>query len=297
MESNLVFVTGATGFVGNYLIRELVKNNYNVTIFARRTSNLNDLVTLPIKIVYGDFLKKNDIGAGLQQNCVVIHLAALLKNATYAEYYNAHVESAQNLISVCKEKNVSRVIVLSSTECLAYKRTAYGETKRIADLLFKASGLNVTFLQPDFIYGLGGRGFSTVSGMVKNLPLIPVFGDGLYRKQPIHVADVVQAILQILKDDTTIGKTYIAAGNDALSFNEIIATIQTALCVNKPVIRIPKQLCYFLAYFLKPIKNAPLTKDSLDGLFHDSNFDIIPLKNELKVNPICFKEGVKRSLF
>lgn len=279
-----------------HLIRELVRQNYTITAFVRPTSNLHDLITLPITITYGDLLKKDDLTHALKNHDIVIHTAALLKNATYPEYYDAHVETARNLISTCREKNIRRVIVISTTSTLAQKRTPYGATKHMADLLFTSSGLDITTIKPDFIYGTGGRGFTTITNLVKNLPIIPVFGDGKYTKQPIHVTDVVRAITTCIEDASTIGKTYVAAGTKQVTFNEIIATLQTELNMKKRIIHVPKILCYSIARILRNKKNAPLTKDSLDGLFQNSDFDTTALQEQLRVTPLDFERGVKMSL-
>ncbi len=296
MEKKHVFVTGASGFVGRYLIPELIKLNYEVTIFVRENSFLDNVKDLPIQIRKGDILNKQELEAALPKEAVVVHLAALLRNATYGEYYDIHVEGTKNLIAACKEKGIKRIIAISTTSTLAQKRTPYGETKKIADLLFQASKLDITILKPDFIYGKGGPGFTNIVNIVKKFPIIPVIGDGKYRKQPIHVTDVVKAILSALEYHTTIGKSYVVAGNESIPFEDIIKAIKEELQIKKTIFHLPKLPFYSLAYVLRNRKNAPFTKTSLEGLFQDCHFDITSLKEELHVIPMKFNDGLKISL-
>lgn len=300
MGKRHIFVTGASGFLGKYLVQQLVETNeYDITIFVRQQSKIDALKELPLKILYGDITQKEHLTSAMKHlphSTIIIHCAAILGNASYADYYSVHVDGARNLIEACKEQNIKRVIAISTTSTLAQKRTAYGETKNIADLIFHSATLEVTTLKPDFIYGTGGPGFTNIVGIVKNMPIIPIIGDGSYRKQPIHVTDVVRAILAVLHDDNTIGKTYILAGNDSLPFTTIIGMLRTELNITKPILHIPASLFYLLAFLMKNKKKAPFTKGSLDGLFQDCNFDITPLKKELHINPVSFMEGIKRSL-
>ncbi len=293
-----ILVTGATGFLGGYLVEELVKTGYHITALVRKESNRKKLQDLSILTIDADLVNKEQVHSAFRsvpKHTTVIHCAALLRNASYAEYYDAHVEAAKNLIEACKEKGIQRVIAISTTSTLLQKRNPYGETKNIADLLFQAAKFDLTILKPDFIYGKGGPGFTNNLKLVKGLPFIPMVGDGKYTKQPVHVSDVVRAILAVLKNEKTIGKTYVVAGKP-LSYNEIITILQESIKVKKPLIHIPKALFYAAAFLLKNKKNAPFTKGSLDGLVQNSNFEITLLKEELGVTPIDFREGVKLSL-
>lgn len=298
-EKQKIFVTGATGFLGQYLVSELVKKKeYDVIVLARRTSNTKQFNGLPITIVHGDIIKEQDVKSAsenLNKDTVVIHLAAILGIATYAQYYDVHVEGAKNIIAMCHEKGIKRVIVISTTSTLFQKRGAYGETKNIADLLFEAAKFDLTILKPDFIYGKGGPGFTNNLKLIKGLPFIPMVGDGTYTKQPIHVSDVVKAILVVLENEKTIGKRYVLAGKP-LFYNEIVTILEEALHLKKPILHIPQFLFYAAAFLLKNKKNAPFTKGSLDGLVQNSNFDITPLNKELGIAPIEFREGVVLSL-
>lgn len=294
MKKN-VFVTGASGFLGKYLVKKLVQQGYDVTIFVRNSNKIKELEPFPITIRYGDITHVQEVRNAIEKPDAVIHTAAILGYATYGEYYDVHVEGAKNIIAACQQKGIKRVITTSTTSTFAQKRSAYGETKNIADLLFQASKLDVTILKPDFIYGKGGLGFTNNINLVKNMPFIPIIGDGKYRKQPIHVTDVVQAILAALQDDKTIGKTYVVAG-EAITYNKLIDTLKSALAVQKPVIHFPIFPFYILSSFLKNKKNPPINAVSLCGLLQDCNYDNTLLKNELKIIPMTFKEGVKVSL-
>lgn len=293
-----ILLTGATGFLGGYLVEELVKKEYHVTALVRKESRKEKLEQLSVRIIQADLVDKAEVlsaCASLPKNTILIHCAAVLENVSYAEYYDTHVEAAKNLIEACKQQRIQRVIAISTTSTLLQKRNSYGETKNIADLLFLAAKFNLTILKPDFIYGKGGPGFTNNLKLVKDLPFIPMVGNGTYTKQPVHVNDVVKAILAVLENEKTVGKTYVVAGKP-LSYNEIITILQEALHVKKPLLHVPQSLFYATAFLLKNKKNAPFTKGSLDGLVQNSNFDISPLKEELGVTPLAFREGVALSV-
>ena len=165
----------------------------------------------------------------------------------------------------------------------------------MAEEFFLQSGLDVTILKPDFIYGRGGKGFMTLVNVIRNSRMVPIPGDGTYRRQPIHVDDAALAFFRALKDEA-IGKTYIIAGREPIGFNQMVGMIMDKLAVKKRTVHIPIWIMLLAAKMMKAAKNPRLTQTVVLGIAQDRAADISPMINELGINPVSFGEGLKKSL-
>ena len=283
----MILVTGAGGFVGSHLVKDLVKRKKNVVCLVRNSPSFRGA-----KILRGDITDKPSLIKATRNVSAVVHLATAPASSNYEEMYRVNVIGARNLIEACVQNKVKRVIVASSVA--TFGKSDYGKTKSIADDLFRESCLDVTILKPDFIYGKGCKGFETIVSAIKKLPAIPVIGSGNNRRQPIHVDDVVKAISNCLENKKTIGKTYLLAGKDSMKFNDMLDSIMKAAGKRKVKVHIPVPVALAASYVLKG--KMSLTKTAILGISQDRVLDVSPMMKELGVTPISFEEGLKKSL-
>ncbi|MFA4819854.1 MAG: NAD-dependent epimerase/dehydratase family protein [Candidatus Aenigmatarchaeota archaeon] len=288
----MILVTGASGFVGRNLVKELVKRK-KVRCLVRQTSNTRQLKGT--ELFYGDILDKESLFKATKGISIVIHLVAVIGSADYKLNYETHVTGAKNLIEACKKNHVKRMVVISTTSTLAKIRNDYGTTKAMADQLFANSGLAITTLKPDFIYGKDGNGFMKLVDAIKKRPFMPSIGSGKYRKQPVHIDDVVAAIISSM-DKKFIGKTYIVASEYPIEFDTMIKMIMKQLGVKKPIVHVPVKLLLAASYIMKVKKNPLLTKTVVLGLSQDCVYNVQPLIKELKIVPRSFEDGLKEVL-
>ena len=288
----MILVTGASGFVGRNLVKKLVKKE-KIRCLVRHTSNTRQLKGT--ELFYGNMLDKESLFKATKDVSVVIHLVAVIGSADYKLNFETHVTGAKNLIEACKKNRVKRVIVISTTSTLAKIRNNYGTTKAMADQLFAKSGLAITTIKPDFIYGKDGNGFIKLVDTIKKRPFMPSLGSGKYRKQPVHIDDVVAAIINAM-NKKFIGKTYIVASEKPIEIDTMIKMIMKRLGIKKPIIHIPIKFLLAASYVMKMKKNPLLTKTVVLGLSQDCVYDVQPLIKELKVIPRSFEDGLKEVL-
>lgn len=287
----MILVTGASGFVGRHLVSQLTPKN-NVRCLVRSTSSVAGLEGC--ELVKGDITDIDSLINATKDVSAVIHLVAALGASSYVENYKIHVTGAKNLIEACKTNNVKRIVVASSVATLAEKKSDYGVTKAMADELFLKSGLDVTILKPDFIYGRDGKGFLTLVSVIKNGRFVPIIGNGRYRRQPVHVDDVAAALFKSL-GEKAIGKTYIVASRDPIEFNHMVDMIAREFSIKKRKIHVPVWLALIIARLMSVKKNPGLTRTVVFGIAQDRYADISPLVNELGVKPRNFEDGLKEA--
>ena len=101
------FVTGATGFIGTHLVRELLASNVNVTCLARKTSDISALTELceqneNCSIIFADLLDPGEALEKALAECeTVFHLAAATMAIRSADLVDINLKSMQHLLDAC----------------------------------------------------------------------------------------------------------------------------------------------------------------------------------------------------
>lgn len=265
-----VLVTGANGFLGSALVRQLVNCGYSVRGMIRKENKENTLRGLSIEIVKGDIVNLQDVERAVAGCKIIFHLASV-----YAFYpwwqrkteaiYKINVEGTRNLLTVALSNRVERFIFTSSIASLLPTTSHYASSKALAEeevLKFCAKGLPALILNPAIIFG--ERDYKpTPSGeiIVKFLNRqYPCYFDAIL---PIaDVDDVARAHIAAIENGQ-ISQNYILANNESYTLKEIFKLLQELSGVRSPQIKIPYRLLLAFAYLDETIAYLILKKKPL----------------------------------
>lgn len=241
-----VLVTGVYGFIGSYLVKELVKKNkYRVVGFGRNTSQKNTKRVegvKPLEIVNGDLC--GDITELCEGVDVVIHTAAKTfvdhSIRTPMPFIQSNLVGTYNLLESARLNKVKRFIHVSTDEVYgpilegAHKETAplaptnpYAATKAAADCLVQSYvttyGLNAVITRTENNCGPFQHVQKVIPAFVKrayeNEPLL-IYGDGKHQRMWLHVQDHVNALIFLI-DNGPAGEIYNVAGSKELENREL----------------------------------------------------------------------------
>jgi len=111
-----IIVTGADGFLGNNLVRELLSRNYNVSVLIEPGKKNDSLKDLPVKRYYGNILDRNTLDLAFKNKQVVFHCAASTRvfPARSALVNKINIEGSQNVIDACLQHSIQRVIYVGT---------------------------------------------------------------------------------------------------------------------------------------------------------------------------------------
>ena len=173
-----IFITGGTGFMGGFLIKELIQNGHQVKAMIRKTSSLKYLQGLQMELVYGDVTNQKSLQEATKEIDVVIHLASLISKVSVLDslYHEINVKGTKNVFQAAYENNkkgLKQFIYCSSeavygdikdeqelisekTPCIK-QTTIYGKTKYLGELaarkLANKFKIPLTIVRPSRIYG------------------------------------------------------------------------------------------------------------------------------------------------
>jgi NADH dehydrogenase len=297
-EAGGVLVTGATGFLGSYLCRELLARRAPFGIFVRSPERGRALVGDAASLQLGDVTDPTACDAAVRGHRAVVHLAAAADVSDPEVNRRVNVEGLTNVLQACRTHGVRRLLFVSSTCAGREHRDAYGETKLEGEALVREAGLEATILRPTMIYGRGSKEFEIFAGVVRHSPLVPLIGTGRNVIQPVFVGDAVQVMLEVLDNPTSIGQTYDLAGPAPIAFEDFVQAV--ARGCGRPrrrIVHVPPGPLLVAARLLgRVMTHVPLTVDQVMAFIQNTRVDLEPLKRDLGFTPLPLEVGLGRVL-
>lgn len=299
----MIFLTGATGFLGRYLVRRALRDGRPVRILARRPPASLEMFGAEdegrLHVHVGDLTEPATLDAALDGVTAVIHAAATTSETAPDEVQSRRVNVAGtcDLLAAARRAGVDRWVQISSLSANPQNTSVYGRTKFEADELVRHAGLRSTVLQPGTIFGPGGRGlFAKIVRLTRALPVVPVLGPGTQPMRPIHAEDVADAVFASLDSEAAVGKTYALGGGDVITFNDFLRGVLREQGLRKPLVHVPFWVCFPAARLLGLVlRNPPVTVDNLVGLKQMRAPEIEPAQRDFGFAPPPFAERLRQT--
>ena len=224
-----IFLTGANGFIGAYLVAALLGEGHQVVAAVRAPKVLARRFP-SIEAVRGDFSTDQDpdIWRSRLEGCdAVINCAGVLHGPA-AEA--VHVQGPVALFDAAIGAGITKIVQISAVSADAAADTDYAATKLAADRAVQGLDADWTILRPSLVYAAGAYGGTALFRAFAALPwAIPLVGDGRQPFQPIHVDDVCQVIIQALTDPTLSRQAIDPVGPETLTLREILVRLRAWL--------------------------------------------------------------------
>lgn len=292
----MILLTGATGFVGSNLMKELLKQGLQVRCLLRNPSKAEAVRQSHVEIVKGDVTDKDSIAKALEDGKVeaAVHLVGILAETGKATFEAIHTQGTKNMVETCKAKGIKRFIHISALGTRENARSKYHKTKWAAEEIIRASGLGYTIFRPSVMFGKEDKFTNLFAGIIKISPFIIIPGNGQNKMQPVFVKDLASAMTMTVKDPRHINKVYEIGGPEKLTFDQTIDAICRVLGKIRLKIHMPISLMRPGAAIAECIlRKPPITRDQLLMLEEDNVTDNNALESVFNIKPVRFEEGIR----
>lgn len=253
--SKLVFVTGATGAVGQELVQLLIGQGYQVRVLVRPTST----VVLPpgVERVVGTLADTRALKQGVRGVAWVFHLAALLHindpgPETMRRYTDVNVTGTGHLVEASRATGVERFVFFSTINVYGptpagelieetvepNPQTEYATTKLAAEQLALTLP-GATVLRLAAVYGPHMKGNYRLLAKALSRGVRVMVGTGLNRRSLVHVEDVAQAALQVALSPETSGEIFNVTDGSVHTFDRIVRAMQVAMGMTPNIWYVP----------------------------------------------------------
>ncbi len=294
-----VFVTGGTGFVGFYVLQELKSAGIPAVCLVRSPKQVDVFERRGFETVIGDVNDPSSYQQAMQGCDAVIHLVAIIeeKKSRGITFQALNVDSTRNVLDAAGQAGIHRFLYMSALGAGKYDDTPYYRTKSKAETLVQSSGLNYTIFRPSFIFGSGAPVYQMLATLLRWSPLnvMPVFGSGEYKQQPVSVFNVSQAVVYSLKNEKSYRKLYEIGGPETLTYKEQIQGIGAAIDHSPRFFHLPLGFSRLMVRLTSVFPFAPIDLDRLKMLTRDNVCDPSEIVHDLDLKLIPFSEGIRNN--
>jgi len=275
-----LFVTGASGLVGRALIARLAprrvpdgKGERPDRVFGL-SRNVTAASASNLRMVQGDLSRPQAWREQLAAADAVVHLAALTGKARPAELERVNVEGTRTLVEAATAAGVRRFFHVS-TIAATYPETdryPYAQSKVRAEEVVRSSGLEWSILRPTIVLGKRAPAWNSMRTLA-GLPVVPCFGDGTARVQPVLAGDLADAIATWSATDEFVGQELDVGGPEVLTFEDLLRRVRAALGRGRgPLVHLPARLAIHALSLVEPalLPVLPLSAGQLYPFVYDS---------------------------
>lgn len=278
MAKGLITVFGGSGFLGKYVIRELVKEGWRVRVPVRRPHTAQELKVIgnvgQVQLVQANLRFPKSVQRAVAGSDAVINLVALLFEEGKQSFESLHVRGAASLAEAAAAEGITNFVQVSAIGADAESESDYARTKAEGEEAVRAAVPTADILRPSIIFGTEDQFFNRFAAMAQFAPALPLLGGGDTKFQPVYVGDVAQAIAKVANQGTT-GKTYELGGPRVYSFKELMQFMLTTIDRKRFLAPVPWFAANMMGFtgeisgalpFVKPF----LTRDQVKNLKIDN---------------------------
>jgi nucleoside-diphosphate-sugar epimerase len=252
----VVALTGATGFIGQYLLRELPKRGYRLRVLLRRPSSI------PLEsasAVIGDLARAQNMSEALAGVDAVIHSAGIahaMSGVPEDDYRLLNTDATIRLAQAAQRAGARRFVFLSSiraqcgpvedavqTESMEPKPAdAYGRSKLAAEQGLAALDLDWVALRPVLVYGPGVKGnMAELLRLARSRLPLP-FGGLTARRSLLSLDNLVQAIDCVLSAPSPLRRPLVVSDPEPVTLPEMVAAIRRGLGRRPGLVPVPSAM-------------------------------------------------------
>ena len=283
-----ILLTGASGFIGQHLLQALLAEGHDVVCAVRNPGAKRLQDEHPrLTRVQADFTQDTDKSAWLARLTgidAVVNTVGIFRESGAQTFARLHTEAPRALFAACADSDdVQMVVQLSALGADDEATTAYHLSKKAADDFLATLPVRACIVQPSLVYGPGGAS-ARVFKALASFPVAVRLGNAPQLVQPIHIDDLVAAIVALLRQRLPLPahggtvRRLAAVGPQALSFTDYLAALRSAMGMGRlRVLRLPGAAARALARVGRWLPGRMLDADALAMLDRGNTADPGPL--------------------
>jgi len=293
-----VLVTGGSGFIGRAVVEALRAEGHRVRVLSRGTFPAQS----GIEWARGSILEPNRLAAACRGCDAIVHLVGIIAEVGSQTYERVHVDGTRNLLAAARDERVSRWVHMSALGTRAGALARYHRTKWEAEEMVRDSGLRWTIHRPSIVFGPGDGFVNFFERMSRWSPVLPLIGGGRMQFQPIAVGDVARCFALALTRPATERQAYDLCGNERFTFRQVLEEILRVTGRSRLLLPVPWAVAGVQAALAEFVvgrmlgRTPPMSPDQIRMLREDNVGDPEPMKRAYDLEPVGFREGIRRYL-
>ena len=297
-RGRVVTVFGATGFLGHRVVRHLLDRGFRVRAASRHPERVPSQLRPDVagrEVIEADVHDEASVAAALAGAYGVVNAVSLYVERGGRETFHAvNVEAAARMARLAREAGVERLVHVSGIGADPASSSDYirarGEGETVVQKAFPAA----TVVRPSVMFAPDDQFLTTLTHLLRTLPIFPLFGMGRTRLQPVRVDNVAEAIAQILGGAADSGHPcYELGGPRSYTYAELLRNITDRIGTRARLLPVPFALWHATALVSETMPGATLTRSQVALMRRDNvaSQELPGLRN-LNVAPAALEDVV-----
>jgi NADH dehydrogenase len=274
MRQHRVAILGGAGFIGRYVVKRLAERGDVLTVGGRHAAAAKFLKLKgdvgQVGLVNLSITDETLLPAFVAGNDAVVNLVGILLQRGGQRFELIHHVAPARLARVAREAGVQRFVQISAIGADPRSTSAYARTKAAGEEAVRDAFPTATILRPSVVFGPEDQFFNRLASMAMFSPVMPLIGGGQTRLQPVYVGDVADAVVRVIDDSATAGRTYELGGPRVYTLRALTELLLAELRRKRLLIDLPFALAALQAQLMSLLPNPPLTPDQVEMLKYDN---------------------------
>ena len=267
MGRDRVTVFGGSGFLGRQIVRRLVDEGAAVRVAVRRPERVAALSATAhggeITAVRADVWDEASVGPAVAGAEAVVNTVGHYVERRGATFAAIHGQGAMHVARAAAAAGARRLVHISGIGADPASPSPYVRARGLGERLVRDAFPEATILRPAVLFGPEDAFLNRLAGLARVMPVLPLFGTGTTKLQPVFVGDVAEAVARALAEPGTKGNVYELGGPRTYAYKELVRLVLTRIGRRRPLVPIPFLVWEILAAVMAPLPYRPVSRDQV----------------------------------
>ncbi|MBV9251622.1 MAG: complex I NDUFA9 subunit family protein [Acetobacteraceae bacterium] len=297
MAPAIITVFGATGFLGQRIVRRLHEHGYAVRIASRHPDRARALFGTDdprFQAIEGDICSRQSVADAIAGVRGVVNSVGLYIERGKETFHSVHVEAAQRVAVEACRLGIEQLVHISGIGADAQSRSSYIRSRGHGEQAVRMAYPGAILVRPAVMFGTDDAFLNVILRLLQRLPVYPMFGNGMTKLQPAHVDDVAEVIARILQRTERDPITLECGGSHVYTYKDLIQRVAREAGLKPILIAVPFAVWHGLALVSEFLPSPPITRNQIELMQIDTVASPqMPGFRELGIVPQQLEETVR----
>ncbi len=262
-----VTVFGGSGFLGREIVKRLAADGADVRVAVRHPQNATFLADLEsagtVAAVQADVWDAASAAAAVAGADAVVNTVGHYVERGRATFEAIPGQGARNVACAAAAAGAGGLVHISGIGADPVSESPYVRARAAGERLVREAFPDAVIIRPSVMFGPEDAFFNPLAGIARLMPVLPLFGSGDVRLQPVYVGDVAAAVARALTLPAARGKTYELGGPRTYRYKALLELLLRQTGRKRALLPVPYAVWDVLATLMAPLPKRPLSRDQV----------------------------------
>ena len=268
-----VTVFGGTGFLGRRVVLHLRDKGFSVRVASRHPERGREHFgsdAAQLRLVRADIHDDGSVAEAIAGADGVVNAVSLYVEHGKETFQAVHVEAAERVARQAHKAGIKQLVHVSGIGSDANSRSKYIKARGQGELAVRSVFADTTLIRPAVMFGPDDAFLTTLLGLLRRLPVYPMFGRGETRLQPAYVEDVSEAIARSMQRPEAKGTTFECGGPRIYSYEELLRNVARVANIRVRLVPMPFAAWHMLAQLAEWLPSPPIARNQVELMEMDT---------------------------